>query len=419
MRKIVSIIAATFLIAGLLCSCSGNNRKMRDQPEAESTTISEYDYSSFIGEWQYIKPNSAWGINLTVNDVRNNNEMDITLYDDDLHKNLPIVNNQVKSNDMINMNLRHNSDTYLVELNFYDDFILATVYSKERYLSDDIKKENELEKYVDEYRLTSDTAKPRNIASSLPTDKPAKVSRYLKNITNKKLKRLVDSGKIPANVEELEVEDSQITDITPLQTLTALKKINLTGNKISTLKPLQSLTNLQELRLEDCQISDITPLESLTSLTDLDLGSRKVGDVIMKNMKGNKIRDIAPLESLTALTVLNLNYNRISNLKPIQSLANLQELYLQGNQINDLTSLSSLVNLRNLMLWDNKIKNIAPLQTLKNLQFLAIDADRVNDIKTLKSLTRLEHLFAGDITQSKEKKLKKILPNCEILGIKP
>ena len=123
----------------------------------------EYDYSSFIGEWQYDLPDSAWGIVLSVDNVRNNNEMDITLYGYDLHEYLPIVGNQVTSDQMINMNLRYNSDTYFVELTFHDDYILATVHSKERYLRDDIKTADELETYIDEYRLTSDTAKPHHI----------------------------------------------------------------------------------------------------------------------------------------------------------------------------------------------------------------------------------------------------------------
>ena len=162
MKKIISLLfVMMFITATILTACT----KHSTPAESAGEFTTGYDYSSFIGEWQYDLPDSAWGIILTIDEVRNNNEMDITLYGYDLHENLPIVNNQVTSTDMINLNLRHNSDTYLVELTFFDAHILATVHSKERYVSDDYKKESELKSYVDEYRLTSDTAKPKNITS--------------------------------------------------------------------------------------------------------------------------------------------------------------------------------------------------------------------------------------------------------------
>lgn len=142
MKIIKALLLVTAFMAAMMstaCTTKAN----------DNTT--EYDYTNFIGEWYYNEPDSAHGIVLTVDDVRNNNEMSITVYDT-LHENLPIVNNQVKFNDA-NVVLRHNSDSCSVELTFYDSYILVTVNSKERYASDDLKKESELENYVDEYRL--------------------------------------------------------------------------------------------------------------------------------------------------------------------------------------------------------------------------------------------------------------------------
>ena len=126
MRKMkVLLLVIVIITAILLTACTIKP----DSAESVSESIAEYDYSRFIGKWQYLQPDTARGIGLTVDEVRNNTEMSITLYDYEFHENLPIVNNQVTSNDM-NMSLRHNSDSYLVELTFFDDLILATVYSK-------------------------------------------------------------------------------------------------------------------------------------------------------------------------------------------------------------------------------------------------------------------------------------------------
>src|SRR4028119_2234453 len=55
------------------------------------------------------------------------------------------------------------------------------------------------------------------------------------------------------------------------QKLSSLTELDLNNNQISDIKPLESLTNLTYINLENNQISDIKPLQSLTNLTDLAL----------------------------------------------------------------------------------------------------------------------------------------------------
>jgi Leucine-rich repeat (LRR) protein len=104
------------------------------------------------------------------------------------------------------------------------------------------------------------------------------------------------------------------------QTLSSLTKLDLNNNQISDIKPLESLTNLTDLRLGDNQISDIKPLESLTNVDRLFLNN-------------NRISDIKPLQSLTYLIALNLDNNQISDIKPLQSLTYLMYVRLSGNPI--------------------------------------------------------------------------------------
>jgi hypothetical protein len=73
---------------------------------------------------------------------------------------------------------------------------------------------------------------------------------------------------------------------------------------ILNLKGVEYCVNLQDLDLHGNQISDITPLASLTSLQWLGLW-------------GNQISDLSPLASLTNLWTLYLGFNQISDLKPL------------------------------------------------------------------------------------------------------
>lgn len=70
-------------------------------------------------------------------------------------------------------------------------------------------------------------------------------------------------------------------------------------------EPLAGLTWLEELDLSDCGVSDITPLAGLTNLTWLDLSS-------------NSISDLTPLSGLTGLTYLNLSGNPIPDYGPVE-----------------------------------------------------------------------------------------------------
>ncbi|GHU61511.1 hypothetical protein AGMMS49983_01370 [Clostridia bacterium] len=123
-----------------------------------------------------------------------------------------------------------------------------------------------------------------------------------------------------SDVEILDLSEKNISDISPLASLTNLTDLILWGNNISDISSLASLTNLTILGLGGNEISDISPLASLTNLTFLGLHQ-------------NNISDISPLASLTNLTELNLEQNRISDISSLKKLKNLQYLQLGGNPL--------------------------------------------------------------------------------------
>ena len=58
--------------------------------------------------------------------------------------------------------------------------------------------------------------------------------------------------------------------------LSSLTKLDLENTEISDIQPLQSLTKLTELSLSRNYISDIKPLQSLTKLTKLTLSNNQI-----------------------------------------------------------------------------------------------------------------------------------------------
>ena len=172
------------------------------------------------------------------------------------------------------------------------------------------------------------------------------------------------------SLQTLGMRGNQISDITPLQSLTQLSGLGLSGNQISDITPLQNLTQLNRLTLYENQISDITPLENLTQLYWLDLSS-------------NQISDITALENLTQLYWLGLGSNQISDITALENLTQLYWLGLSSNQISDITPLQNLTQLSGLHLGDNQISDITPLQNLTQLTKLDLGYNLIEDILPL------------------------------------
>ena len=205
---------------------------------------------------------------------------------------------------------------------------------------------------------------------------------------------------------------TQITDLSPLQNLTKLTRLHITGsgNQISDISPLSSLTNLTDLYLHSNQISDLSPLASLTKLTVLHL-------FCWTYRSGTQITDLLPLQSLTELTELYLSLYQISDISPLASLTNLTELDLGENYISDISSLASLTNLTELNLNDNQISDLSPLASLTNLTELYLGSNQIRDLSPLASLTNLTELNLNDNQISDISPLLS-LPNLKTLWIR-
>lgn len=98
-----------------------------------------------------------------------------------------------------------------------------------------------------------------------------------------------------------------IEDLTPLQSLTKLESLSLSGNIISDLSPLAPLENLTSLSVIQAALTDITPVEHLKNLTSV-------------TFYYNGISDVTPLTKLPKLEYITLDYNYISDISPFTQL---------------------------------------------------------------------------------------------------
>ncbi|MEI6209526.1 MAG: leucine-rich repeat domain-containing protein [Desulfuromonadales bacterium] len=145
------------------------------------------------------------------------------------------------------------------------------------------------------------------------------------------------------------------------------------------------------IRLELNGSDSLTDISDLAKFTDIKY-------LILRNF--SSLTDISPLTGLTNLARLNLpGCSSLSDLKPLSGLTNLRTLDFRScSALTDLSPLSGLVNLINL-----------------DLRY----CEALTDLSPLAGLTKLNNL---DVTQGCEslkkssiKKLKKILPNCDLI----
>ena len=134
------------------------------------------------------------------------------------------------------------------------------------------------------------------------------------------------------NLTELAAKNSQISNITGLESATNLETLDLRDNTISNINAISGLTGLETLKLKGNTLSSITPLSGLTLLTLLNL--RETG-----------ISSVSALSGLTNLEHLRVDDNSITDVQPLTSLVALEKLWIAGNSLTNAHLLSSLTNL--------------------------------------------------------------------------
>jgi serine/threonine protein kinase len=262
-------------------------------------------------------------------------------------------------------------------------------------------------------------------ARTLPGDVQARaVEVKLKEMNpnfNSTLNPQIADGKIV----HVNITSDDITDLSPLQTLTDLRGLHCIGvveykSKLSNLKPLNGmrLTDLDiglhagvtdlrpiqgmpliTLSIAFTSVSDLSPLEGMKSLKTLIMHNCKVND--LESLKGLKLEDLkfggwdSPIDDLTPLKdmpLVNLGFphSSVSDLSPLSRMGTLRELWAGNTKIEDLRPLAGL-RLTTLGIQNTAVKDLSPLTEIP-LTYIDFTGTKVADpspLKQIKTLTTI------------------------------
>ncbi|KAH3672401.1 hypothetical protein WICMUC_004237 [Wickerhamomyces mucosus] len=180
-----------------------------------------------------------------------------------------------------------------------------------------------------------------------------------------------------------------------------LKVLNLRQNLIEDIHEVKNISDdLEELDLYDNRIKHISSRLNLKiKLITLDLSF-------------NLIKNIKNIENLINLKNLYFIENKISEITNISHFENLQVLELGGNRLKKIDNLP--LNLRELWIGKNRISKLENISHLKNLKILSIQSNRLTKIENLPP--GLTELYLSHNGISKLENLDE-LKNLEILDI--
>jgi len=156
-----------------------------------------------------------------------------------------------------------------------------------------------------------------------------------------------------------------------------MEEVEIHGKKV---RAINRQLYLQQMEIKD--LNNIKGLENLDNLEELYLQS-------------NDIKEISNLESLRNLKILFLNNNKITEIKGLENLKNLELLSLLDNEITQIKGLNNLVNLKVLNLSENHISRITGLKNTNNLERIYLAENQISKIEGLETLHKLRILTLG------------------------
>ena len=179
----------------------------------------------------------------------------------------------------------------------------------------------------------------------------------------------IDGLKYFTNLEWLELNENNISDLSVLSGLTSLKHLYFRNNSVSSLDFVSGLKNLEEL-----------------------------------NFFGNNISDISPIAYLTDLTVVWAGNNPITSIEPLRNLINVQSLSLRSTSFGgDISPLSGMKFLVEIDLCNCGVTRVSELSGCRDLMYIDLSYNSVYDIAAFKDCREIkELLLQGDYIGTKE-----------------
>jgi internalin A len=229
------------------------------------------------------------------------------------------------------------------------------------------------------------------------------------NLAINKIQDLNDALVNLVNVEELNLEENQIKNISTISNLKSVQSINLNDNEISDLDQFvfSALKHLNFISLSNNRISKLQASQFFYPVGFIELNNNLIENVdFLCKMKSyiydiqltnNKIQNIDSLSCLQMINTLKLSFNSISSIQVFENIPsfNFRFLYLKNNRISSIDSLKKLTRMHMLDLSYNQIEDIGALKDLVKLEYLNLNGNRVKSISQLDNKIILNQLVLG------------------------
>lgn len=179
----------------------------------------------------------------------------------------------------------------------------------------------------------------------------------------------------------LSARELGVSSLRGLECAQGLQTLGLSGNQITDLSPLAELGALRELELSENELESLTPLR--------DLGLRRL--IVDANPLGNG--GVAQVGELRTLDHLDISRTGVSSLQAVSGLTELETLSARANSLQSLAPLAELDGLLSVDVEANEIVELDPLAG-KSLRRLDIDDNLVESLTALQGMQSLEYLDA-------------------------
>lgn len=197
----------------------------------------------------------------------------------------------------------------------------------------------------------------------------------------------------------------RVTDYSDISRMTGLESLHIRSDILKEIRFLSGLSNLTSLELEDTIIISLEPLNDMQQLRYLHLSGN------------DRLNDYSPVSGLSGLQDL-LIYKQTSDPDPdISSLKELKKLEISG--FMSVASLSGLTGLRELSIHNCNVDGAQALSTLTRVERLTFYSvwdsyGRLDHLKFLDGMTGLKCMVFCD--DSEDEEWMGVLPQLEVHG---
>lgn len=267
------------------------------------------------------------------------------------------------------------------------DFLNDSTFLLVKLVPDTVSSEKYVQIGTDSLLIVETDTVMTEIYDTIPAGKNNSL-RMLKEITKREI--LDVSGNV------------RLTDLYPVDQLSSLKSLNISGTLITDLFTARNLNRLTALNISGTGITDLGPIQYNSRIREFYLDSTSVRslapiqgfhDLEILHMNHTLIDSLQPIRHLDSLKDLRLEYTPVSDLSPLMDLIRLESLSISGTQADSLNSLQYLVTIKRLYFENTRISDLSPLSKLENLQVIDADQSMIADLEPLKSLPSLEKVY--------------------------